>query len=88
MHLRSLITRTNICVLPQCTHAESLSSVKLLDGGEYSCTGSCRIPSDVVHDRHECETRLCSITCQLCKRLCSHQDHMHGLEDGESHLCG
>lgn len=44
--------------------------------------------SDVAHVRHECEARLCSIKCQLCKRLCSNQDHMHGLEAGAIHLCG
>ncbi|KAL4072300.1 hypothetical protein J3A83DRAFT_4093511 [Scleroderma citrinum] len=66
----------------------SLSDIKLVDSSEYSCPGLCRIPSDVAHRRHECEARLCPITCQLCKRLCSNQDHMHGLEDGEIHLCG
>ncbi|KAL4072279.1 hypothetical protein J3A83DRAFT_4092477 [Scleroderma citrinum] len=66
----------------------SLSNIKLVDSSEYSCPGFCRIPGDVTHHRHECEARLCSITCQLCKRLCSNQDHMHGLEDEEIHLCG
>ncbi|KAI6101021.1 hypothetical protein EDD16DRAFT_1844403 [Pisolithus croceorrhizus] len=66
----------------------SLSGFKLADGSDYSCPGFCRIPSDVDHFRHECEARLCSVTCQLCKRLCSDQDHMHGLEDGAVHLCG
>ncbi|KAI6097344.1 hypothetical protein EDD16DRAFT_604216 [Pisolithus croceorrhizus] len=65
-----------------------LSGFKLADGSDYSCPGFCRIPSDVDHFRHECEARLCSVTCQLCKRLCSDQDHMHGLEDGAVHLCG
>ncbi|KAI6101018.1 hypothetical protein EDD16DRAFT_1495813, partial [Pisolithus croceorrhizus] len=66
----------------------SLSGFKLADGSDYSCPGFCRIPNDVDHFRHECEARLCSVTCQLCKRLCSDQDHMHGLEDGAVHLCG
>ena len=44
--------------------------------------------SDDGHVQHECEARLCSIKCQLCKRLCSNQDHMHGLEAGATHLCG
>ncbi|KAI6095859.1 hypothetical protein F5141DRAFT_1012708, partial [Pisolithus sp. B1] len=65
-----------------------LSGFKLADGSDYSCPGFCRIPSDVEHFRHECEARLCLVTCQLCKRLCSDQDHMHGLEDGAVHLCG
>ena len=25
--------------------------------------------TDTVHDRHECDARLCSIICQLCERL-------------------
>ncbi|KAI6143621.1 hypothetical protein BKA82DRAFT_4181550 [Pisolithus tinctorius] len=61
---------------------------ELIDGSTYACPGTCRVPSDVDHTRHRCEARLCSITCQLCKRLCSHQDHMHGLEEGATHLCG
>ncbi|KAI6027008.1 hypothetical protein EDC04DRAFT_2899498 [Pisolithus marmoratus] len=71
-----------------CGEPCSLSGIKLADESDYSCPGFCRIPSDVDHDRHECEARLCSVTCQLCKRLCSNQDHMHGLEDGAVHLCG
>ncbi|KAI5994326.1 hypothetical protein EDD15DRAFT_2432753 [Pisolithus albus] len=71
-----------------CGKPCSLSGIKLADKSDYSCPGFCRIPSDVDHTRHECETRLCSITCQLCKRLCSNQDHMHGLEEGAVHLCG
>ncbi|KAI6035782.1 hypothetical protein EDC04DRAFT_2880315 [Pisolithus marmoratus] len=71
-----------------CGKPCSLSGIKLADESDYSCPGFCRIPSDVDHDHHECEARLCSITCQLCKRLCSDQDHMHGLEDGAVHLCG
>ncbi|KAI6020260.1 hypothetical protein BKA83DRAFT_674992 [Pisolithus microcarpus] len=71
-----------------CGKPCSLSGFKLADSSDYSCPGFCRIPSDVDHIRHECEARLCSVTCQLCKRLCSDQDHMHGLEDGAVHLCG
>ncbi|KAL4063347.1 hypothetical protein J3A83DRAFT_4404551 [Scleroderma citrinum] len=71
-----------------CGKSCSLSDVKLVDGSVYSCPGSCRIPSDVTHHRHECEARVCSVTCQLCKRICSNQDHMHGLKDAEVHLCG
>ncbi|KIK79664.1 hypothetical protein PAXRUDRAFT_269508 [Paxillus rubicundulus Ve08.2h10] len=44
--------------------------------------------SDVDHFRHECDARFCSVPCQLCKRLCSDQDHMHGLEPNAIHLCG
>ncbi|KIO11019.1 hypothetical protein M404DRAFT_829181 [Pisolithus tinctorius Marx 270] len=71
-----------------CGEPCDLSGIKLIDGSIYACPGTCRVPSDVDHTRHRCEARLCSITCQLCKRLCSHQDHMHGLEEGAIHLCG
>ncbi|KAI5998966.1 hypothetical protein F5J12DRAFT_928807 [Pisolithus orientalis] len=71
-----------------CGEPCDLSGIKLIDRSTYACPGTCRIPSDVDHTRHRCDTRLCSITCQLCKRLCSHQDHMHGLEEGAIHLCG
>ncbi|KAI6157189.1 hypothetical protein BKA82DRAFT_4325642 [Pisolithus tinctorius] len=71
-----------------CGKPCSLSGLKLDDGSDYSCPGLCRIPSDVNHSRHECEACLCSLTCQLCKRLCSDQDHMHGLKDEAVHLCG
>ncbi|KAI6111765.1 hypothetical protein EDD17DRAFT_1480234, partial [Pisolithus thermaeus] len=71
-----------------CGKPCSLSGLQLADESRYSCPGFCRIPIDVDHIRHECETRLCSITCQLCKRLCSDQNHMHGLEVDAVHLCG
>ena len=44
--------------------------------------------SQDAHDHHRCHERLCPVTCQLCRRLCSTQDHLHGLEDGAVHLCG
>ena len=39
------------------------------------------------HTVHACEHRLCPVSCQLCKRLCS-GDHLHGLIPNQSHLCG
>ena len=39
------------------------------------------------HLVHACEHRLCPVSCQLCKRLCS-GDHLHGLIPNQSHLCG
>ncbi|KAL4067468.1 hypothetical protein V8B97DRAFT_2061708 [Scleroderma yunnanense] len=80
----------HICAAPVHTCGEpcELSGVVLSDGTIYSCPETCRLPSDATHMRHECEARLCSIRCQLCKRLCSNQDHMHGLEVGAIHLCG
>jgi len=71
--------------------------------GRYSCTGTCSIPrqvtpknntmhtqlqiSDEEHDKHTCDNRMCPMQCQLCKRLCSNADHLHGLKKGELHLC-
>ncbi|KIJ64834.1 hypothetical protein HYDPIDRAFT_111462 [Hydnomerulius pinastri MD-312] len=80
----------HLCAAPvhACGKPCDLSGVKLVDGSTYACPGSCRIPSDIDHLRHECDARLCSIPCQLCKRLCSDQDHMHGLDSGAVHLCG
>ncbi|KAF9218569.1 hypothetical protein BS17DRAFT_720337 [Gyrodon lividus] len=80
----------HLCAAPvhACGKPCDLSGMKLIDGSIYSCPGSCRIASDVDHSRHECDARFCSIPCQLCKRLCSDQDHMHGLDSGAIHLCG
>ncbi|KIK74825.1 hypothetical protein PAXRUDRAFT_835890 [Paxillus rubicundulus Ve08.2h10] len=80
----------HLCAAPvhACGKPCDLSGVKLIDGSMYSCPGSCRFASDVDHFRHECDARFCSVPCQLCKRLCSDQDHMHGLEPNAIHLCG
>ncbi|KIK74646.1 hypothetical protein PAXRUDRAFT_175036, partial [Paxillus rubicundulus Ve08.2h10] len=80
----------HLCAAPvhACGRPCDLSGVKLIDGSTYACPGSCRIASDLDHFRHECDARFCSIPCQLCKRLCSDQDHMHGLESDAIHLCG
>ncbi|KAG2347680.1 hypothetical protein BDR05DRAFT_927599 [Suillus weaverae] len=69
-----------------CGQPCDLSKLRLGDGSP--CRGTCSIPSDVNHDRHLCDARLCSFPCQLCKRLCANTDHLHGLEDGTIHLCG
>ncbi|KAF9233644.1 hypothetical protein BU15DRAFT_90252 [Melanogaster broomeanus] len=71
-----------------CGKTCDLSLIPLPDGSTYSCTGTCSVPSVVDHDRHRCDARLCSITCQCCKRLCSSRDHLHGLEPSAVHLCG
>lgn len=58
---------------------------------EYAPHGSFSfftIPSDKPHDQHLCDERRCPAKCQLCKHLCSAQDHLHGLESGAVHLCG
>ncbi|KAH7882014.1 hypothetical protein F5I97DRAFT_1939518 [Phlebopus sp. FC_14] len=71
-----------------CGEPCALSGIALPDGSVYSCSGTCSVPSDMDHERHQCDARLCSMTCQLCKRLCSNRDHLHGLEAGAVHLCG
>ncbi|KIJ61776.1 hypothetical protein HYDPIDRAFT_115606 [Hydnomerulius pinastri MD-312] len=71
-----------------CGQPCDLSLVPLPDGSMYTCTGNCGVPSNVEHDRHQCDARMCAISCQLCRRLCSNRDHLHGLEEGAVHLCG
>lgn len=44
--------------------------------------------SHIPHSEHHCESRQCPIGCQLCKRLCSEHDHLHGLDTSAVHLCG
>ena len=44
--------------------------------------------SEDEHDEHMCDARLCPVPCQLCRRLCANQDHLHGLEADSIHLCG
>ncbi|KAF8548835.1 hypothetical protein OG21DRAFT_670471 [Imleria badia] len=80
----------HLCAAPvhACGKPCDLSDVQLADGTLYSCPGTCQIPSDVDHALHQCDSRFCSIQCQLCKRLCADQDHMHGLDSGAIHLCG
>ncbi|KIK81379.1 hypothetical protein PAXRUDRAFT_808137 [Paxillus rubicundulus Ve08.2h10] len=71
-----------------CGEPCDLTNLRLAGGRRYSCPEKCHIPSDVEHDEHRCDARLCSVICQLCKRLCSNTDHMHGLRPGATHLCG
>ncbi|KAF9220065.1 hypothetical protein BS17DRAFT_739840 [Gyrodon lividus] len=71
-----------------CGEPCDLTDIRLADGKLYSCQEKCHIASDVEHFQHRCDARLCSVACQLCKRLCSNTDHMHGLYRGVTHLCG
>ncbi|KAG0701346.1 hypothetical protein DFH29DRAFT_990130 [Suillus ampliporus] len=71
-----------------CGQPCDLSNLTLADGSTPPCHSTCGIPSDVDHDQHRCDARLCSFPCQLCKRLCANTDHLHGLQDGAIHLCG
>ncbi|KAG2051772.1 hypothetical protein BDR06DRAFT_958570 [Suillus hirtellus] len=71
-----------------CGQPCELSKFRLADGSTPTCRGICGTPIDVDHDQHQCDARLCSFPCQLCKRLCASADHLHGLQDGAIHLCG
>ncbi|KAG1840861.1 hypothetical protein C8R48DRAFT_739797 [Suillus tomentosus] len=75
-------------IVHACGQPCDLSKLRLDDGTTPPCRGTCSIASDVDHDQHLCDARLCSFPCQLCKRLCANTDHLHGLEDGAIHLCG
>ncbi|KAI9443933.1 hypothetical protein H4582DRAFT_2125919, partial [Lactarius indigo] len=70
-----------------CSEPCALRNVQLLGGKTFSCQESCSIPSEQEHESHSCDTRLCPVTCELCKRLCD-QPHLHGLTPGAHHLCG
>ncbi|KAF8552259.1 hypothetical protein OG21DRAFT_1416462 [Imleria badia] len=84
------IEEEHLCAAPvhACGRPCDLSDVRLEDGSVYSCPGTCRISCDVDHTPHQCDSRYCSVQCQLCKRLCADQDHMHGRDSGAIHLCG
>ncbi|KIJ61761.1 hypothetical protein HYDPIDRAFT_115585 [Hydnomerulius pinastri MD-312] len=71
-----------------CGEPCDLSLATLADGSQYTCTGRCRISSDIEHDNHQCDAQYCPIPCQLCKRLCMSPNHLHALESGANHLCG
>ncbi|KIJ64840.1 hypothetical protein HYDPIDRAFT_40028 [Hydnomerulius pinastri MD-312] len=71
-----------------CGEPCDLNDVRLGNGTVYSCPGKCHIASDLEHEQHRCDARLCSVYCQLCKRLCAETDHLHGLQPGATHLCG
>ncbi|KAJ7583113.1 hypothetical protein C8J56DRAFT_202132 [Mycena floridula] len=71
-----------------CGEPCQLKGLKLANNKSYSCQGSCVIPSHIEHTEHGCDNGQCPIPCSMCKRLCSHPDHFHGLEAGCVHLCG
>ncbi|KAF7309973.1 VWFA domain-containing protein [Mycena indigotica] len=62
--------------------------VKMVGGKTFTCTKTCSIPSDEAHTAHVCDSSACPIACELCKRLCSETDHLHGLDKNAVHLCG
>ncbi|KAF7370364.1 VWFA domain-containing protein [Mycena sanguinolenta] len=59
-----------------------------VSGKPYSCPRTCVISSDEAHTQHVCDASACPLSCELCKRLCSNTDHLHGLQAGAIHLCG
>ncbi|KAF9016568.1 hypothetical protein BDZ89DRAFT_1075488 [Hymenopellis radicata] len=71
-----------------CGQPCSLQDVKLPGGKRYTCKNTCTISSDEDHETHVCENRMCPITCELCKRLCAFDDHLHAQKSDAVHLCG
>ncbi|KAH8114640.1 hypothetical protein DFH11DRAFT_1764593 [Phellopilus nigrolimitatus] len=72
-----------------CGKPCSLQGVKLPDGKMYTCQGVCSVLWNEEHESHVCDAIMaCPIACQLCGRLCSEPDHLHGLNSDAIHLCG
>jgi hypothetical protein len=46
------------------------------------------LPSHIPHEMHKCEVQACPLQCQLCKRTCITEEHLHGLDLNSAHLCG
>ncbi|KAF8488922.1 hypothetical protein F5888DRAFT_1622603, partial [Russula emetica] len=82
----------HVCSAPvhMCGQPCDLIGLRLPNGKSFTCSGTCRVPIDLLrneeHVVHACEHRLCPVSCQLCKRLCS-GDHLHGLDPDQYHLC-
>ncbi|KAN0136073.1 hypothetical protein V8E53_005933 [Lactarius tabidus] len=79
----------HICSAPvhTCDQPCGLIELKLPDGKSFTCPRKCHVPINREHTVHECDSGICPISCNLCKRLCS-GNHLHGLVRGENHLCG
>ncbi|KAH8114638.1 hypothetical protein DFH11DRAFT_1508680 [Phellopilus nigrolimitatus] len=72
-----------------CGKPCSLQGAKSADGKLYTCQGVCSVPWNEEHESHVCDAVMaCPISCQLCGRLCSEPDHLHGLNSDAIHLCG
>ncbi|KAK0239018.1 hypothetical protein EDD85DRAFT_769081 [Armillaria nabsnona] len=71
-----------------CGQPCQLENVRTSKGRSFSCKGMCVIPSSEDHEIHVCDSRMCQIPCELCKRLCSDANHLHGLDVQAIHLCG
>ncbi|KAF8216813.1 hypothetical protein K438DRAFT_1658303 [Mycena galopus ATCC 62051] len=73
--------------LHKCGEPCDLKNLKI-SGKPYSCPRACVISSDEAHTQHVCDASGCPLQCELCKRLCSDSDHLHGLQADAVHLCG
>ncbi|KAJ6534677.1 hypothetical protein DFH09DRAFT_932195, partial [Mycena vulgaris] len=74
--------------LHKCGEPCDLKNLKT-SGKPYSCSRTCGISSDEAHTQHVCDaSSACPLPCELCKRLCSEADHLHGLQTDAIHLCG
>ncbi|KAJ7091563.1 hypothetical protein B0H15DRAFT_836658 [Mycena belliarum] len=73
--------------LHKCGQPCDLRNLRV-SGKSYSCSRPCTIASDQSHAQHLCDTSACPLPCELCKRLCSEADHLHGLQADAVHLCG
>ncbi|KAK0446846.1 hypothetical protein EV421DRAFT_1707226 [Armillaria borealis] len=71
-----------------CGQPCQLENVRANNEQSFSCKGKCVIPSSEDHEIHVCDNRMCPIPCELCKRLCSDANHLHGLDVQAIHLCG
>ncbi|KAJ6620561.1 hypothetical protein B0H10DRAFT_2188402 [Mycena sp. CBHHK59/15] len=74
--------------LHKCGEPCDLKNLRLPSNERYSCSRTCAISSDEAHTQHVCDASACPIACELCKRLCSDSDHLHGLQADAVHLCG
>ncbi|PCH41519.1 hypothetical protein WOLCODRAFT_163166 [Wolfiporia cocos MD-104 SS10] len=72
----------------ECGEICALANVTLPSGDIYTCQDKCRASTHEPHEHHVCGNRQCPLQCQLCKRLCDSQNHLHALEPGALHLCG
>ncbi|KAJ7931787.1 hypothetical protein B0H13DRAFT_2227876 [Mycena leptocephala] len=71
-----------------CEHQHRRTCSLMVSGKSYSCSRTCSIPCDEVHTQHVCDAPACPLSCELCKRLCSDTNHLHGLQADAIHLCG
>ncbi|KAJ7763628.1 hypothetical protein DFH07DRAFT_1059276 [Mycena maculata] len=74
--------------LHKCGEPCDLKNLKVPGTKSYSCPKTCAIASDEPHTQHVCDSSACPVRCELCERLCSNDDHLHGLETDADHLCG